>query len=353
MLKKPYFLVFIVFSIPQILVAQSLPLSVLPQKVQSELKDFVYVNQTPCTLGFHAGWDSLQMHRPRKTTVNAYFINRFEVSVAEFRTFYTATSSDTDKPDSTIWATEFPYAAYNEPLIPNYFSHPTFSQYPVVGITWAQAVRYCAWKTKQINGLLSETGYEIDIRLPSEEEWELAALATIPPKPTPDERIIDGNIFPWAGSFLKKVGEDKVQFMCNSGNISTPYNYDVLLLFADGYMLTAPVKTFSPNGFGLYQMAGNVGEWTADFYRVDSVQLAEAKQEMLKSDPDALAEDYFRNMVVPKFSYKKYDDYKVVKGGSWFDAPFYQQCGVRKIQHPTKASATIGFRPVCIVRKKT
>jgi formylglycine-generating enzyme len=353
MSKKPSFLVFTLCLILQISIAQSLPLSVLPKKVQGELKDFVYINQTPFAFGLYAGWDSLQLHRPRKITVNAYFINRFEVSVAEFRTFYTATGSDTDKPDSTIWATEFPYAAYNESLIERYFSHPAFSEYPVVGITWSQAVRYCAWKTKQINGLLSNTDYEIDIRLPSEQEWELAALAIVPPKPTLSERITDRNIFPWAGFFLKKVGQDKVQFMCNSGNINTPQNYGVLLLSADGYMLTAPVKTFTPNGFGLYQMAGNVGEWTADFYRVDSAQLAEMKQTLLKTDPNALDEAYFRNMVVPKFPYKKYDDYKIVKGGSWFDEPFYQQCGVRKIQHPTKASATIGFRPVCIVRKKT
>ena len=353
MSKKPYFCIAIFFFVQQILIAQSLPLSVLPKNVQKELKDFVYVNQTQCVLGFHAGWDSLQLHGPRKATVNAYLINRFEVSVEEFRAFYMATGLDTDKPDSTIWSTEFPYASYSEALIQNYFSHPASSQYPVVCITWPQAVGYCVWKTKQINALLSETGYEIDLRLPSEAEWELAALAIIPPKPTKDERIIDRNTFPWEGSFLKKIGEDKLQFMCNSGNINTPYNYDVLLLFQDGYMCTAPVKTFAPNDFGLYQMAGNVAEWTADAYRVDIVRLDSMKQELLKTDPNAFDDERLKNMVVPKFPYKKYDDYKIVKGGSWFDEPFYQQCGVRKIQHPTKASATIGFRPVCIVRKKT
>lgn len=352
MSKKPYFCVFLVVFIQQILVAQSLPLSVLPKNVQKELKDFVYVNQKQFTIGLHSGWDSLQLHKPRKTTVNAYLINRFETSVEEFQAFYTATGLDSNRPDSTIWTTEFPYS-YNEPMVKHYFWHPTFSQYPIVGITWAQAVRYCAWKTKQINALLLNTGYEIDIRLPLEAEWELAALGIIPPKPTKYERITDRQIFPWIGSFMRQVDKDKLQFMCNSGNINTPHDYVLSFFPADGYMYTAPVKAFTPNDFGLYQMAGNVGEWTADFYRVDSVQLAEMKQKMLETDPNALDEEYFRNMVIPKFPYKKYDDYKIVKGGSWFDEPFYQQCGVRKIQHPTKASATIGFRPVCIVRRKT
>jgi formylglycine-generating enzyme required for sulfatase activity len=350
MSKKPYFLVFTLFLIQQISIAQSLPLSVLPKNVQKELKDFVYVNQTEFTIGLYTGWDSLQLHRPHKITVNSYLINRFETSVGEFRAFYTATGLGTDKPDSILWTTEFPYS-YNT-MVYNYFSHPTFSQYPVSCITWEQAMRYCGWKTNQINVLLANTDYEIDIRLPSEEEWELAALAIMPPKPTQNERMTDRQIFPWNGHFMQQVGKDKLQFMCNGGNIEALHNYILSYYPADGYMYTAPVEAFSPNGFGLYQMAGNVGEWTANFYRVDSVQLAEMKQEILKLGLDD-AEDYFRNRFVSEFPYKKYDDYTIVKGGSWFDGPFYQQCGVKKIQHPTKASSTIGFRPVCIVRKKT
>ena len=352
MSKKPYFYVAIFFFVQQILTAQSLPLSVLPKNVQKKLKDFVYINQTEFTIGLYSGWDSLQLHEPRRITVNSYLINRFETSVEEFRAFHVATGLDVDRPDYTIWTTEFPYS-YNEPMIRNYFWHPARSQYPVVCITWAQSTRYCVWKTKQINALLSNTDYEIDIRLPSEAEWELAALGMIPPKPTKYERISDRRLFPWDGDFLKIIDKNKLQFMCNSGNISTAHDYVLLLLPADGYMYTAPVKAFMPNDFGLYQMAGNAAEWTADAYRVDSLYLENFKEKLLKDDPNALNEPFLRNQIVPKFPIKKYDDYKIVKGGSWFDAPFYQQCGVRKIQHPTQASATIGFRPVCIVRKKT
>jgi formylglycine-generating enzyme len=352
MSKKPYFYVAIFFFVQQILTAQSLPLSILPKNVQKELKDFVYVNKTQFAIGLCSGWDSLQLHEPRKITVNSYLINRFETSVEEFRAFYTATGLGSDRPDSTIWTTEFPYS-YNEPMVRNYFSHSAFSQYPIVCITWEQAARYCAWKTKQINALLSNTGYEIDIRLPSEEEWELAALGIIPPKPTKDERISNRRIFPWNGNFMQCVDKNKLQFRCNSGNINTPHDYVLSFFPEDGYMYTAPVKAFVPNDFGLYQMAGNAAEWTADAYRVDIVRLDSMKQVFLKTDPNAFDDERLKNMVVPKFPYKKYDDYKIIKGGSWFDEPFYQQCGVRKIQHPTKASATIGFRPVCIVRKKT
>ncbi len=352
MSKKPYFYVAIFFFVQQILIAQSLPLSVLPKNVQKELKDFVYINQATFMKGQRLGWDSLQLHSTNKVSVNSYNINRFETTVDEFQSFYKATGLSTDKPDTDIWVTEFPYA-YNDPVTRNYLTSPKFSHHPIVGITWEQAVRYCSWRTKKINDLLSKTGYEVTIRLPSEDEWEMAALAIKSAESIDNDYIRDVKFFPWGYDFFQKTGKGQFRFMCNSGGLSTIYGYRIFILTEDTYMYTAPVKTFTPNDFGLYQMAGNVAEWTADAYRVDSVYLANRKKIFLEHDPDALNDPFLRNQVIAIFPYKKYDDYKIVKGGSWSDEPFYQQCGVRKIQHPTKASATIGFRPVCIVRKKT
>ena len=352
MSKKHYLLAVILFFIQKTLVAQSLALSVLPKNARKELKNFIYVNQATFINGKRFGWDSLQLHSSHKVSVNSYCINRFETTVEEFQAFYHATALPTDEPNLNVWVTEFPYA-YNDPVVRNYLTNSEFSQYPIVGVTWEQAIRYCRWKTKKVNALLSKTAYEVDIRLPSENEWEMAALAIKSAESIDNERFKDIKLYPWGYDFFQKVRKGQLRFMCNGGGLSTAYDYRIFILTEDNYMYTAPVKTFTPNDFGLYQMAGNVAEWTADAYRVDSLYLQNFKESLLKDNPNALDEPFLRHQVVPKFPIKKYDDYKIVKGGSWADEPFYQQCGVRKIQLPSQASATIGFRPVCIVRKKT
>ena len=106
--------------------------------------------------------------------------------------------------------------------------------HPVVHVSWPDAVAYCQWAGKE---------------LPTEAQWEYAARSGLDGKyyPWGNNRTPDGqwhqNI--WQGTFpLNDTGED-------------------------GYKTTAPVGTFSPNGFGLYDMSGNVWEWCADYYRPD------------------------------------------------------------------------------------
>jgi formylglycine-generating enzyme required for sulfatase activity len=104
--------------------------------------------------------------------------------------------------------------------------------YPVVQISWEDAQAYCIWAHK---------------RLPTEAEWEYAARAGFV-----------NNVYTWGN-------EKNLSKSCNSWD----GNFPVKNTEADGYMLSAPVKTYPANNFGLYDMAGNVWEWCADSYNPD------------------------------------------------------------------------------------
>lgn len=322
--------------------SQTYSFSVLPKPAQKLLHDFAFIESTTFTKGVFSGWDSLQFHFPTRKTVNAFHISRLEVSVREFRQFYEATGKAEDRPDSTIWMSEFPYS-YNRPIAQNYFSSSRYFNHPVVSVSWEQAVRFCTWKTDVINALLKNTGYMVEVRLPTEAEWELAALG--------HAKSAEGNsvtavhrTYPWDGGFMKSTGHG-FQFQCNSGPLKTPQeDFWVFDFGQDEHLYTAPVQLYQPNEYGLYQTAGNVAEWTSDRYSIDSTALNRAITEY-----PTLSKDPRYN---PQFPLHQYDNYMIVKGGSWVDEPFYTQCGVRKIHHPKQGSATIGFRPVCIVRKR-
>lgn len=214
-------------------------------------------------------------------------------------------------PDTLTWIRDIRFS-FNDPKMRMYFSDPNFADYPVVGVSWEQAVAFCHWRTHLFNSV-HKTKSE-PFRLPTEAEWEFAAKG----------RNKDA-IFPWAGNrlFDEKQNCFKANFKQARGNYVN-----------DAGVTTRPVRSYRrvPNANGLYDMAGNVAEWTSTAWFSTSGSVI--------SDLN------------PHFEYNaKADDpshmkRKVVKGGSWKDIPHYLQSGARTFEYQYEQRPYIGFRCV-------
>jgi len=215
-------------------------------------------------------------------------------------------------PDTLVWLSDFSYAA-NEPMVQGYFSHPSFKDYPVVGVNWRQARAFTVWRTRYNEAYKNSIhqAKRADYELPTEEEFEYAARGG---------RI--GTDYPWGGPYIKNAkGCLLANFKPGRGNYSD-----------DGGTYTVKVKSYFPNDYGLYNMAGNVAEWTSSAY-----------------DPSAST---FVNDLAPTFNYeaKKSDPEvmkrKVVRGGSWKDIGYFLQNSSRTYEYQDTAKSYIGFRCV-------
>ncbi|MFV0506109.1 MAG: SUMF1/EgtB/PvdO family nonheme iron enzyme [Bacteroidales bacterium] len=258
---------------------------------------------------------------PRRVSVNSFYMDETEVRNIDYKEYmywinrvYPEDRAYYEKvrPDSLVWRSEL---AYNEPYVQNYFTHPAYAEYPVVGVSWEQAVEYCKWRTDRVNehmlakeGVIEMSGeqsgessftteaYTVgkytptegknpvtdaegntrratvedgymneDYRLPTEAEWEYAALGIL----SDDELIESRNLYSWSGSSLrvstgKKKNRGKMQsnfvrgrgdYMGTAGDLN------------DGGAIPIDVSLGTPNQFGLYNMSGNVNEWVLDVYR--------------------------------------------------------------------------------------
>ena len=213
-------------------------------------------------------------------------------------------------PDTTCWVNDFPNSD-NEMYLRNYFSNPTYNDYPVVGITWEQANAFCAWRTDfLLKGLSGQAKYIQRYRLPSEAEWEYAA------------RGKDGTEFPWENPDVKNGdGCFYANFKPDRGNYTK-----------DGNLITSKTGIYSPNSHGLYDMAGNVAEWTSTIYTEAGV---EAMNDLNpKLEYNAATEDPYR--------LKK----KSVRGGSWKDPESFIRSAWRSWEYQNQPRAYIGFRCV-------
>jgi len=266
---------------------------------------------------------------PRRVTITSFYMDETEVSNVDYleylywlkRVFGADYPQVYNKalPDTLVWRNRL---AYNEPLVETYLRHPAFHYYPVVGVSWVQAGDYCIWRTDRVNeGLLIENGildFDPDqknannfntesylagqydglvnqplenlnpnsagtrragitdgmilpkYRLPTESEWEYAALGLI--GNTLYERVVERRRYPWNGnyvrtddnkyygSFVSNFKRGRGDYMGVAGNLN------------DGADIPAPIGSYWPNDYGLYNMAGNVSEWTLDVYRPLSLE---------------------------------------------------------------------------------
>lgn len=254
-------------------------------------------------------------------------------------------------PDEKVWMREL---AYNDPFIENYLRHPGFRFYPVVGVSWTQANKYCEWRTKAVNKYLSQkAGKNYDIeegealpiesgvvvaeyRLPTEAEWEYAARGMVGTQSL-DFVQSTQRVYPWNGlSLLGKEGKWKGQYLANFKRGRG--NYKGIAGESDSNGATSEVYDYPPNDLGLYDMVGNVNEWVDELYRAESLQDIDdfnpaRRDETL--DP-AAAYDHKNSLVNNRA--------RVYKGGSWKDCAYWLQIGTRRYLDQDAALATIGFR---------
>ena len=214
-------------------------------------------------------------------------------------------------PDTTVWVNDFANA-YTEQYARYYFSSPIYDDYPVVGVSWEQANAFCAWRTEYLKQSYGMRGIEVEpFRLPTEAEWEYAARA--------------GNN---DQSFSWKTDVARAARGCFNGNFKPgDGNYS-----KDGYIITSPVGAYSSNDFGLYDMSGNVAEWTSTAWSESGVHGA------ADINPDY------------RYNAAKEDPYrlkrKVIRGGSWKDASHYVRADVRSWEYQNEQRSFIGFRCV-------
>ena len=213
-------------------------------------------------------------------------------------------------PDTTCWVNDFPNAD-NEMYLRYYFSNPAYNDYPVVGVTWEQANAYCAWRTEYLlKGLGPAARYVQRYRLPTEAEWEYAA------------RGKDQNEFPWDNEDVASgKGCYFANFKPDDGNYTK-----------DGNLITSKVGIYAANSNGLYDMAGNVAEWTSTIYTEAGVEAMNDINPQLKYN--AALEDPYR--------LKR----KSVRGGSWKDPESYIRSAWRSSEYQNQPRSYIGFRCV-------
>ncbi|MFK8102416.1 MAG: SUMF1/EgtB/PvdO family nonheme iron enzyme [Saprospiraceae bacterium] len=388
---------------------------------------------------------------PRRVTVSSFYMDETEIANVDYKEYlywidrvfgesYPEVYLNS-LPDTLVWREEL---SYNEPFVETYFRHPSYNDYPVVGVSWLQANEFCKWRTDRVNemilierGILNlnkeqkdednfntesylagqyqgdvrknlkdlKTGGERPVRfedgimlpsyrLPTEAEWEYAALALQGNQASAkDERITDRRIYPWNGNTVRFQKRNKYQgeilanfkrgkgdYMGMSGKLN------------DNAHIPAPVESYLPNDFGLYNMAGNVNEWTMDLYRpltnqtlrdvenhdlnpyrggkfeakeldengapVEKDSLGRIRYRVVEDDEVATRENYKRGQVYNYldgdkesevfYSYGKTtlisDKSRVIKGGSWADRAWWMSPGSRRFKEEDKADRTIGFR---------
>jgi gliding motility-associated lipoprotein GldK len=243
-------------------------------------------------LKFRYSWMDIQAAAKAKVGERRDFVRNEEVKIY---------------PDTTVWIKDFAYS-YNEPMHNDYFWHKAYGDYPVVGVKWTQAKAFCAWRTLYKNSYIKSKKKGRDqinsFRLPTEAEWEYSARGGL-----------ESASYPWGGPYTR---DDKGCFLANF----KPNRGDYA---ADDALYTVEAKSFAPNGYNLYNMAGNVAEWTDSSY-----------------NPNAYEYVSTMNPNVLDASNKR----KVVRGGSWKDVAYFLQVSTRDFEYADSARSFIGFRTV-------
>ena len=210
-------------------------------------------------------------------------------------------------PDTTAWIKDFLYS-YNEPMHNDYFWHDAYSDYPVVGVSWEQAKAFAHWRTMYKNqyqrSKKKKTQRVASFRLPSEAEWEYAARGGL-----------ESATYPWGGPYtIDSKGCFLANFKPNRGDYAS-----------DNALYTVEAESYWPNDYGLYNMSGNVSEWTESSYDKGSYNFDSGLNPNI-SDSTNLR--------------------KVIRGGSWKDVAYFLRVSTRDYEYKDEKRSYIGFRTV-------
>ena len=296
----------------------------------------------------------------RTVTVQSFYLDQTEIANIHWLEYLFYIQRDSSEafylsalPDTTVWEKEL---AYNTPYVSNYLRYPGFRYYPVVGVSWNQAVDYCRWRTEAVNKQKAieyygedyidgdippvESGvYLPEFRLPTEAEWEYAAYGQVGNQFL-DENQTQRRLYPWDGRTIRSsksgsVGKFQANFKRGRGDYA-----GIAGALNDAGFVPTSIYEYAPNDFGLYNMAGNVNEWVFDIYRPLNFQDMEDLNPIRKSDFLDDEEDYdsenFNSMIS--------NASRVYKGGSWADGAMWLSPGTRRFLDQDSSAATIGFR---------
>jgi formylglycine-generating enzyme len=336
--------------------------------------NLVFIEGGRTTLG-SVEEDILNAHDNLERTVSIQSFWMDETEVANIHwleyLFYVQRDSSqeflqTALPDTTVWATEF---SFNDSYVDHYLRYPGFRFFPVVGVTWAQCMDYCKWRTGAVNlnlarqadkeeefksGTLGlESGVVLPAyRLPSEAEWEYAAQALIGTQYL-DENQTNKRIYPWDGHALRNpYGKQMGTFLANFKRGRGDYA-GIAGKLNDGALITDNVYANPPNDYGLYNMAGNVNEWVYDIYRPLSFQDFDDLNPIRRRELDPVTrKERLKDGSVFLDEGKNYDQdnslindkVRVFKGGSWKDVAYWLSPGTRRYLDQDSCTSTIGFR---------
>lgn len=212
-------------------------------------------------------------------------------------------------PDTSCWKADF-VAEKNDIYVAMYFASPAYQNYPVVGVSWEQANAFCHWRTKyhKINSKFETAPF----RLPTEAEWEYAAKG--------GRKGAVNKKYPWSSEEITdKKGCYFANFKPRRGDFTN-----------DGFLITSPVGAFLPNELGLYDIVGNVAEWTSTAYFPTGNKI------MSTMNPST----EFNALANTPYQLKR----KVVRGGSFKDVYNFVNVDLREWKYQNEKLAFVGFR---------
>jgi formylglycine-generating enzyme required for sulfatase activity len=265
--------------------------------------DYKQAASVPYTFDYKAGTGKYNGQATNLEGVSSAVTNRSAFIMRDIINVY---------PDTLCWIRDFTYS-FNDPQASIYFWHPSFDDYPVVGVSWLQARAFSIWRTDYMNSALRKQGVA-DVqayKLPTETEWEYAARGGL-----------DLSMYPWGGPYTRNY---KGCFLANFKPLRGNY-------VDDGAVYASKVGSYDPNEYGLYDMSGNVAEWTSTAYH-----------------PDAYI---FTHDLNPNYEYnaKPQDPpvmkRKVIRGGSWKDIAYFLQTSTRDYEYQDSTKPYVGFRNV-------